>query len=151
MCKSLREFIYKMILIYCKVNWHKVYCTVQKTVKLLKLITSIQLKTISLTEKMFLFFFRIQICFLLFKFLKLQNQKIIFLKSPGYSQKFKFQVLAERKKSVCCIVTTNYTYTCRNIVNTIMTNEHTSLEKYTSHTLFSKGLRKGYERVMCER
>ena len=24
-----------------------------------------------------------------------------------------------------------------------MTNEHTSLEKYTSHTLFSKGLRKG--------
>ena len=25
-----------------------------------------------------------------------------------------------------------------------MTNEHTSLEKYTSHTLFSKGLRKGY-------
>ena len=30
---------------------------------------------------------------------------------------------------------------------TIMTNEHTSLEKYTSHTLFEmvvKGLRKGY-------
>ena len=25
-----------------------------------------------------------------------------------------------------------------------MTNEHSSLEKYTSHTLFSKGLRKGY-------
>ena len=25
-----------------------------------------------------------------------------------------------------------------------MTNEHTSLEKYTSHTLFSKGLRKGW-------
>ena len=36
-----------------------------------------------------------------------------------------------------------YTYTCGNIVNTIMTNEHTSLEKYTSHTLFEmvmKGL-----------
>ena len=36
-----------------------------------------------------------------------------------------------------------YTYTCGNIVNTIMTNEHTSLEKYTSHTLFkmvAKGL-----------
>ena len=32
-----------------------------------------------------------------------------------------------------------------------MTNEHTSLEKYTSHTLFSKGLRKGCERVVCER
>ena len=32
-----------------------------------------------------------------------------------------------------------------------MTNENTSLEKYTSHTLFSKGLRKGCERVMCER
>ena len=28
-----------------------------------------------------------------------------------------------------------------------MTNEHTSLEKYTSHTFFSKGLRKGCERV----
>ena len=35
----------------------------------------------------------------------------------------------------CCIVTTNhtYTYTCGNIVNTTMMNEHTSLEKYTSH------------------
>ena len=32
-----------------------------------------------------------------------------------------------------------------------MTNEHTSLEKYTSHTLFSKGLRKGSERVVCKR
>ena len=31
--------------------------------------------------------------------------------------------------------------------STIMTNEHISLEKYTSHTLFSKGLRKGCERV----
>ena len=29
-----------------------------------------------------------------------------------------------------------------------MTNEHTSLEKYTSHTLFSKGLRKGW-RWLC--
>ena len=31
--------------------------------------------------------------------------------------------------------------------STIITNEHTSLEKYTSHTLFemvAKGLRKGY-------
>ena len=28
--------------------------------------------------------------------------------------------------------------------STIMTNEHTSLEKYTSHSLFSKGLRKGW-------
>ena len=28
-----------------------------------------------------------------------------------------------------------------------MTKEHTYLEKYTSHTLFSKGLRKGCERV----
>ena len=35
-----------------------------------------------------------------------------------------------------------------------MTNEHTSLEKYTSHTLFervAKGLEKGCERVVCER
>ena len=34
--------------------------------------------------------------------------------------------------------------------STIMTSEHTSLEKYTSHTLFeivAKGLRKGY---VCE-
>ena len=31
-----------------------------------------------------------------------------------------------------------YTYRCRNIVNTIMTNEHSSLEKYTSHTLFER-------------
>ena len=29
-----------------------------------------------------------------------------------------------------------YTDACGNIVNTIMTSEHTSLEKYTSHTLF---------------
>ena len=39
------------------------------------------------------------------------------------------------------------TYTSGNIVNSIMTSEHTSLEKYTSHTLFgmvAKGLRKGY-------
>ena len=48
----------------------------------------------------------------------------------------------------CCIAKTMihiqlYTYTCGNIVNTIMTNEHTFLEKYTAHTLF--------ERVMCER
>ena len=26
----------------------------------------------------------------------------------------------------------------KNIVNTIMTNKHTSLEKYTSHTLFER-------------
>ena len=39
--------------------------------------------------------------------------------------------------SHCCIdVIQLYTYTCRNIVNTIMTSEHISLEKYTSHTLF---------------
>ena len=47
-----------------------------------------------------------------------------------------------------------YTYTSRNIINTIMTNEYASLEKYTSHTLFemvAKELRKGYVRVMCER
>ena len=40
-----------------------------------------------------------------------------------------------------------YTDACGSIVNTIMTNKHASLEKYTSHTLFkmvAKGLRKGY-------
>ena len=35
--------------------------------------------------------------------------------------------------------------------STIMTNEHTSLERYTSHTFFSKGLRKACERLICER
>ena len=40
-----------------------------------------------------------------------------------------------------------YTYTCGNIVNTIMTNEHTSLEKiYLSHFI-----QNGFERVLCER
>ena len=37
-----------------------------------------------------------------------------------------------------------------SIVNTIMTNGHSSLEEYTSHTLFGM-VGKGYERVMCER
>ena len=40
-----------------------------------------------------------------------------------------------------------YTDACRNIVNKIMMNEHTSLEKYSSHILFemvAKGLQKGY-------
>ena len=32
-----------------------------------------------------------------------------------------------------------------------MTNEHSSLEKYTSHTLFSKGLQKGCESIACKR
>ena len=47
---------------------------------------------------------------------------------------------------LCCIAVIHiqrYTYTCGNIVNTIMTNEHSSLEKYISHTLFemvAKGL-----------
>ena len=44
----------------------------------------------------------------------------------------------------CGIAVTNYTYTCGNIVNTIMTNEHTSLEKtYLLHFIW-KWLRKGY-------
>ena len=46
--------------------------------------------------------------------------------------------------NVANIVT--YTDACRNIVNTIMTNEYTSFEKYTSHFI-----RRGCERVMCER
>ena len=53
---------------------------------------------------------------------------------------------------VCLLIewgySVTYTDTCRNIVNTIMTNEHASLEKYNSHTLFkmvAKGLQKGYE------
>ena len=40
-----------------------------------------------------------------------------------------------------------YIYTCGNMVNSIKTSKHTSLEKYTSHTLFkmvAKGLRKAY-------
>ena len=50
---------------------------------------------------------------------------------------------------MCCIVTTiyNYTHIHAETKSTIMTNEHTSLKKYTSHTLFkmvAKGLRKGF-------
>ena len=43
-----------------------------------------------------------------------------------------------------------YTYTCRNIFNTIRTNKGTSLEKYTSHFIWkgSKGLLKV---LLCER
>ena len=52
------------------------------------------------------------------------------------------------KKNMCCIaVIQRYTYTYGNIVNTIMMNENTSFEKYTSHTLFemvAKRLQKGY-------
>ena len=47
--------------------------------------------------------------------------------------------------SFCCIAVIHiqpYTYTRGNIVNTIMTKEHGSLEKYTSHFI-----RKGCERV----
>ena len=46
--------------------------------------------------------------------------------------------------------TVTYTDACGNIVNTIMTNRHSSL-KNIPLTLYSKWLRKGYERVMCER
>ena len=41
---------------------------------------------------------------------------------------------------------TCYTYTCGNIVNTIMTSKHTSLDKYTSHTLFEM-----VAKELCER
>ena len=43
-----------------------------------------------------------------------------------------------------------YTYTCRNIFNTIRTSKDTSLEKYTSHFIWkgSKGLIKV---LLCER
>ena len=43
-----------------------------------------------------------------------------------------------------------YTYTCRNIFNTIRTSEDSSLEKYTSHFIWkgSKGLLKV---LLCER
>ena len=44
--------------------------------------------------------------------------------------------------NIAVILIQPYTYTCGNIVNTIMTNKHT-LEKYTFHTLFemvAKGL-----------
>ena len=44
-----------------------------------------------------------------------------------------------------------YTHLHAETKSTIMTNEHTSLEKYMPPTLYSKWLRKGYERVMCER
>ena len=51
-------------------------------------------------------------------------------------------------RHACVLYSHNHdTYTRGNIVNTLMTNKHTSLEKYTSHILFemvAKGLRKGY-------
>ena len=57
-------------------------------------------------------------------------------------------LVTEQQYESCCIVITNYTHIqAGNIVNTIMTNGHSSLEKYTSHTLFervAKGLRKVY-------
>ena len=40
-------------------------------------------------------------------------------------------------------ISVTYLYTCRNIINTIKTSGHSSLEKYTSHFI-----RKGYERVI---
>ena len=51
---------------------------------------------------------------------------------------------AEAVEYTCCIVTTifNYTYIHAETKSTIMTNEHTSLEKYTFHFI-----RKGCERV----
>ena len=54
----------------------------------------------------------------------------------------------ERQKLTCSIAWCNYmyTYTCGNIVNTIMTNEHSSLEKYILYFIWN-----GCERVMCER
>ena len=42
------------------------------------------------------------------------------------------------KYSLCCIAMTNYTYTytSKNIFNTIRTSGHSSLEKYTSHFIW---------------
>ena len=52
----------------------------------------------------------------------------------------------------CCIAVIQlYVYIYMRKQSTILTNEHNSLEKYTSHTLFSKGLQKSCERIMCER
>ncbi len=52
-----------------------------------------------------------------------------------------FMAMFMRKSSV------TYSYACRNIVNTIKTNGHSSLEKYTIYTLFEM-VQKGYERVI---
>ena len=57
-------------------------------------------------------------------------------------------LINEIEPSQCCIFTTMiYIYNYAETKSTIMTNEHASLEKYTSHTLFkmvAKGLRKCY-------
>ena len=48
-----------------------------------------------------------------------------------------------QKPNITVIQFVTYTDACRSIVNTIMTNGHSSLEKYTFHTLFemvAKGL-----------
>ena len=42
-----------------------------------------------------------------------------------------------------------YTYTCRNIFNTIRASDDTSSEKYTSH--FIESVRKGYKGYYCVR
>ena len=48
----------------------------------------------------------------------------------------------------CCIAMTSYKHihACGNIFNTITTGGHSSLEKYTSHTLFEM-VGKGYKRL----
>ena len=63
------------------------------------------------------------------------------------------QLRKERKMySRCCKAMNNYTYTyaCRNIFNTIKTNRHSSLEKYTSHFIW-KGLKVLQRVLLCER
>ena len=52
----------------------------------------------------------------------------------------------------CCIVTTNYTYTCTcgNKFNNNDERTHFFRKIYLSHFI-RKGLWKGYERVMCKR
>ena len=63
------------------------------------------------------------------------------------SDVFDVMVLFTECLLYCCIVTTMiHIHMHAEAKSTIMTNEHTSLEKYTSHNLFemvAKGLRKG--------
>ena len=56
--------------------------------------------------------------------------------------------------SLCSIAKVMLIHLHAETNSTIMTNEHISFKKYTSHTLFervAKRLRKGCERVVCER
>ena len=76
-------------------------------------------------------------CILSFNIRRIKSSSIVMSLVPNF---FKYTIFMLHSHN-------HDTYTCGHIVNTIMTNEHTSLKKYTSHTffeMFAKVLRKGF-------